>query len=176
RRTEDAPVRVLRPRPHSVRLGVLLLRGRRGGQARRGLQHVLHRPLGGRDMSKFEVDTRGFAQLQAGREPWRLAKELVSNAFDEAEVTMVMVDLQMRPEGAVLVVADDGPGFRDLKDAFTLYSWTYKREDPTTRGRFNLDEKEIMALAKKGSIKTTYGSVFFTTDSRLETGEQLVRG
>src|SRR5439155_2142585 len=128
-------------------------------------------------MSKFEVDTKGFAQLQAGREPWRLAKELVSNSFDEQEVTKVIVDLQMRLEGAVLVVADDGPGFRDLNDAFTLYSYTYKRNDPTTRGRFNLGEKEIMALAKSGSVVTTSGSVYFTENGRqVQPSNKLRRG
>lgn len=120
-------------------------------------------------MSKFEVDTKGFAQLQAGREPWRLAKELVSNAYDEREVTKVKVDIFKEKLAIVVRVEDDGPGFRDLKDAYTLYAWTYKREDPTTRGRFNLGEKEILALAKSGSVKTTSGTVSFNEDSREET-------
>ena len=127
-------------------------------------------------MSKFEVDTKGFAQLQAGREPWRLAKELVSNAFDEKEVTRAVVTVD-RVDGLVKIqVTDDGLGFRDLKDAYTLYAYTYKREDPTTRGRFNLGEKEILALAKSGSVKTTSGTVSFNQDSREETHKGTKKG
>jgi len=128
-------------------------------------------------MSKFEVDAKGFAVLQAGRDPWTLAREPISNSFDEATVTRVNVELTKDGnKPAVYVVEDDGPGFADLKDAYTLYADTYKRSNPRTRGRFNRGEKELLSLAIRGSIITTSGSVRFEGDERIMGRKKLDRG
>jgi hypothetical protein len=133
---------------------------------------------------KFEVDVDGFRKLQVGREPWKLAKELVSNSFDE-RVTAVTVSLSLPTSTrkyASLIVEDDGPGFGDLKDAYTLYAPTPKQKKPTVRGRFNLGEKEILSVAKYGAIYTTTGAIEFDEstrthldfDARRETGTLVV--
>lgn len=128
-------------------------------------------------LPKFEIDAAGFAELQEAREPWTLAREPISNSFDEASVTRVTVTLTKegnRP--AVLVVEDDGPGFADLKDAYTLYAYTYKRADSLTRGRFNRGEKELFSVADRGSIMTTCGSVHFDGNLRSIGRKKMERG
>ena len=115
----------------------------------------------------FEVDTKGFAELHAGRPPWHFARELIANSFDE-QITFCHVWL--RKDGnkpAILTVADDGPGFAKLRDAYTLFGHTPKRGEPTARGRFNLGDKELAAIAKKMTIHTMSGTVEFGTDRKL---------
>ncbi len=105
--------------------------------------------------ARFEVSTEGMRELQSGRKPWQLAKELVSNAWDES-TTLCEVTLQsVSPRQAKLTVYDDGGGFTDIKDAWTLMAHTPKRLNPTVRGRFNIGEKEILSVAIRATIKTS---------------------
>ena len=123
--------------------------------------------------SRFEVDLKGFRELQAGREVWRLVKELVTNVFDEVN----RLDVERRPRYCTVVVdpvpnlsrvrvevEDDGQGFQALADAFTLFRSTPKRGQAQVAGRFNLGEKEIMAAALEGGIETTSGTVEFPAE------------
>ena len=103
---------------------------------------------------RFEVSTEGMRELQSGREPWQLAKELVSNAWDES-TTLCEVTLEsIAPRKARLTVYDDGSGFSDIADAWTLMGHTPKRLNPTVRGRFNIGEKEILSIAVNATIYT----------------------
>jgi len=112
-------------------------------------------------MNRLEIDTKGFAELQAGRPKWSFVRELVSNAWDE-DVTFCKVDvIKNGNRAAVITVEDDGAGFRDIRDAYTLYGHTPKRADPTVRGRFNLGEKELAAIALSMRIETTCGGIEF---------------
>ncbi len=115
-------------------------------------------------MSWFEVDRDGLRQLLEGRDKSFVLRELVQNAWDESGVTRCDVTLEPiagRP-AARLVVEDDAPeGFYDLRHAYTLYAQTRKRSSPTKRGRFNLGEKEVLALCREARIVTTKGTVEF---------------
>jgi hypothetical protein len=105
---------------------------------------------------RFEVDTAGMKALQAGREPWQLAKELVANCWDEPTATKCEVSLKsLEPRKAQLVVYDDGIGFNKVSDAWTLMGHTVKRGDPTVRGRFNIGEKEILSVAISAVVHTS---------------------
>jgi hypothetical protein len=111
--------------------------------------------------NRFEVSTEGMRELQAGREPWQLAKELVSNSWDE-QATVCSVTLRSESaREAYLSVYDDGPGFGDISDAWTLMKHTDKRLNPGVRGRFNIGEKEILSIAKQARITTSGKIVFF---------------
>lgn len=125
----------------------------------------------------FQVDTEGLAQLQAGRPKWHIVRELVQNAFDE-QVTEVNVRIHPSRVGVVdITVEDDCPeGFKDLSDAFTLFGETYKRQDPTKRGRFNLGEKQAIAQCISASIITTKGQVVFNECGRRQKKERLDKG
>jgi len=108
---------------------------------------------------RFSVSTEGMAQLHRDREPWYLVKELVANAWDEdadADVTVSMTD-----DGLSVSVEDNGGGFANVEDAYTLMRPTSKRSNALVRGRFNIGEKEIFSLARYGSIETVGFTVEF---------------
>lgn len=111
--------------------------------------------------ARFEVSTEGMRALQAGREPWQLAKELVSNAWDEAITKCEVKLVSISPRKARLEVYDDGEGFADIKDAWTLMGHTPKRGNPSVRGRFNIGEKEILSVADSAVIYTRDTKVIF---------------
>lgn len=118
---------------------------------------------------RLAVSTAGMRQLHAGRPAWSLVKELVQNAWDEAPEATVC-DVQLAPcivEGdlqhkrTIIKVEDDGPGFRDIRDAYTLMAPTPKRGDPKKRGRFNIGEKELIAVALHATVETVGTTVTF---------------
>jgi hypothetical protein len=115
-------------------------------------------------VSWFEVDRHGLRQLLEGKDKAFVVRELVQNAWDEPGVTRCDVTLEPIPgrPAARLVVEDDAPeGFYDLRHAYTLYARTRKRPDPSKRGRFNLGEKQVLALCREARIVTTTGGVRF---------------
>lgn len=130
----------------------------------------------------FKIDADGFSGLQAHREPWQLAREPISNALDEP-VTEVVVTLvhgggDARKRLAHLRVVDDSPaGFADLADAYTFFRRTPKRRRPDLRGRFNMGEKELLAIALRAKIVSTTGAVEFCDDGEVRRRrEQTERG
>ena len=112
---------------------------------------------------RFAVSAEGLRELNAGRAPWTLVKELIQNAWDEApEATRCDVTITPRRDGTTAIaVEDDGPGFAEISDAWTLMANTPKRAEPTKRGRFNLGEKEIIAVALSARIETAGATVTF---------------
>ena len=123
---------------------------------------------------RFAISTQGMRELHVDRPPWMLVKELIQNAWDEAPeatVCRVRVKPEVRPGVAQVVVEDDGPGFADIADAFTLMKPTPKRMDPTRRGRFNIGEKEVVSVALEAEIRTVGWTVVFpAAASRGENG------
>lgn len=111
--------------------------------------------------NRFEVDTKGMAELQSGREPWQLLKELVSNAWDE-KITVCEVNiLNLGGNRTRVTVYDDGRGFKDIADAWTLMKHTGKRSNPNVRGRFNLGDKELISVAIDAVICTSGKRISF---------------
>ena len=113
---------------------------------------------------RFAISTQGMRELHVDRPPWMLVKELIQNAWDEAPeatVCRVRVKPEVRPGVAQVVVEDDGPGFADIADSFTLMKPTPKRMDPTRRGRFNIGEKEVVSVALEAEIRTVGWTVVF---------------
>ena len=87
----------------------------------------------------FEVDKEGFKALQLGKPKYHTVRELIQNAIDE-KITKCVVVTSFNRGTVTISVEDDGPGFRNLKDAYTLFGATYKQANPELRGRFNLGE------------------------------------
>lgn len=114
---------------------------------------------------RFAVSHLGMREIHAGRPPWQLLKELVQNVWDEApEATICRVEIRPADTGEDLLsvrVEDDGPGFADIADAWTLMKHTPKRENPSQRGRFNLGEKELVSVAAEAVIETAGHTVRF---------------
>lgn len=115
----------------------------------------------------FEVDKEGLGRLLARRGIEFAVFELIQNAWDE-QATEVRVVMFPESRGRVmLTVEDDNPnGFDDLRHAFTLFADSKKKADPKKRGRFNLGEKLVLALAERASIATTTGTVRFGKTGR----------
>jgi len=116
----------------------------------------------------FSVDKRGMAQVFRKRGLHRAIEELISNAQDEDGVTKV--DVTLKPIGFgnyEISVEDDSPeGFKDLAHAYTLFAPSYKKDDPTKRGRFNFGEKWVIAICKEAKIITTKGGISFDDEGR----------
>jgi hypothetical protein len=67
------------------------------------------------------------------------------------------------------VVEDDAPeGFYDLTHAYTMFARTRKRSSPDKRGRFNLGEKQVLALCREARIVTTKGTAVGRVEVRAE--------
>jgi hypothetical protein len=123
----------------------------------------------------FEVSREGLRELQEGKPKHFIARELVQNAWDENSDTAVQAAWN---EGVVTLVVQDNSeeGFRDLAHAFTLFAPTYKRADPEKRGRFNLGEKQALAVCDYAKISTTKGTVIFNKEGRQETNQKSRSG
>ena len=121
-------------------------------------------------MSKswFEVDREGLRELQAGKHKGFIIRELVQNAWDE-NIKSCAINMFYDHKRANIEITDDAPdGFKDIRDAYTLFRHTSKRANPHQRGRFNLGEKQVLALAQEATITTTKGKVRFTQSGRTE--------
>ena len=114
-------------------------------------------------MGRFEVSESGMRELNRNRQPWDLVKELVQNAWDEAPfASECRVTVELQSDGNTrVIVQDDGPGFSDIADAYTLMGHTTKRLHPTKRGRFNVGEKDVISVAIEAEIETVGHTVTF---------------
>ena len=128
----------------------------------------------------FEIDQDGLKDQNAGREPWELIKELVQNAWDEAPFASecrITTQLSEDRENTVITVEDNGSGFAEIRDSYTLMGNTPKRNDPTKRGRFNRGEKDVISVAKEATIETTGTTVRFLPDrTRNQENNERTRG
>ena len=117
-----------------------------------------------RTTERFAVSHEGMREFHAGREPWELLKELVQNAWDEAPactLCTVTIEPNTLTGRTKISVEDDGPGFSNIADAYTLLGNTAKRADPKKRGRFNLGEKEFISVAHWARIATVGTNISF---------------
>ena len=116
---------------------------------------------------RFEVNTAGMRQLHADRHPEQLIKELIQNVFDE-QTTHCTIKVDARKDGTLVTVEDDGEGFADITDAYTLMADTPKRMDPEKRGRFNLGDKEVISVSTWAQLETVGWTVLFPPEGGRE--------
>lgn len=118
--------------------------------------------------SALIVDRKGLARKLAKRPKEFIVYELLQNAWDE-DVEVVEVEARMldgRPVCAISVVDDAPEGFQDLTSVFTLFKDSKKAADATKRGRFEMGEKLVLALALNAEVKSTKGTIIFDGDER----------
>lgn len=113
--------------------------------------------------SWLEIDVDGLAKLHEGRPKSFILNELVSNAWDEAsrEVKITVAPSTTRGHISIYVEDDNPEGFKNLSHAYTLFAESSKKSNAQQRGRFNLGEKLVLALARTAWIETTTGAVEF---------------
>ena len=117
-------------------------------------------------MSWFEVSKEGLKALQDGKSKTFIMAELIQNALDE-DVKNIIIETNYYRNLATISIEDDSPtGFKDLKDAYTMFAPCYKRPNPEKRGRFNAGEKQVFAISKNAMIETTSGTVIFDSKGR----------
>jgi hypothetical protein len=124
------------------------------------------------------VDRKGLARKLGRRSKAFLVFELLQNAWDE-DITFVDVTMEMLPgrPACRIVVADDCPeGFVDLASVYTMFRDSKKAGDPTKRGRFELGEKLVLALALEAKITSTKGTIIIEDDARRATREKTEKG
>lgn len=121
-------------------------------------------------MNWFNVDKKGLAKLMAGRSKAFVLYELLQNAWDQRapNVNVTITPVNGRPLTRIVVEDDDPEGFTDLAHAYTLFAESAKKGDAEKRGRFNIGEKLVLALAQEAVIATTKGTVRFDSAGRHE--------
>jgi hypothetical protein len=113
----------------------------------------------------------------ASTKPFRIVQEIISNSFDEDSVKDIKCELKQKGSKQVEVtITDDGEGFIDIKDVYTMYKYSYKRSNTEKRGRFNLGEKQFFVLAEYGFVKTKNQMVEFKEDTRTTSKIDHPRG
>lgn len=124
------------------------------------------------------VDKKGLARKLAHKPKAFVVFELLQNAWDE-DVTEVTVKAEMLPGTPTcrIEVFDDAPeGFQDLASIYTLFRDSKKAHDPEKRGRFELGEKLVAAVALRMEVVTTKGCVIIEGDKRRSPRRKLQRG
>lgn len=119
---------------------------------------------------RFEIDNEGFKRHNASTEPFRVVQEIIANSFDEDSVKNVSCNIEFNADKKIVnvMVIDDGNGFRDIEDIYTMYRHSKKRSSPEKRGRFNLGEKQFFALVTYGHVMTNGKKVSFENNNRIE--------
>jgi hypothetical protein len=103
--------------------------------------------------------------------------ELVQNAWDEDATEVVVGLTKPNKQGiSILTCVDNSPlGYRDLSTAHTMFAESYKKNDATKRGRFNVGEKHVLALCEEASITSTTGQVIFNSDRTRTAGTKKTK-
>ena len=93
--------------------------------------------------------------------------ELYQNVMDtDATVCDITVEKVPGKPRLTIECVDDGHGFHQLSDAWTMYAPSEKKDDPTKAGRFNIGEKVVLSFAYRAEINTTSGTVVFNDRGR----------
>lgn len=128
--------------------------------------------------SVLVVDRKGLAKKLGKKPKSFIVFELLQNAWDE-NVSFVNVTMEMLPgrPACRIVVEDDCPeGFQDLASVYTMFRDSKKAPDPTKRGRFELGEKLVIALAQRAEIISTKGSIIIENEERTHSKKKLEAG
>ena len=107
------------------------------------------------------------------RLPQWAANAILKTSVDAAERERATRPWDEESGLAVWTVEDDGPGFSDIADAWTIWGWTPKRGRPEVRGRFNLGEKEIISIAKWATVETAGITVEFPEEGTYSSGRVI---
>ena len=119
--------------------------------------------------SALIVDKKGLAKKLANKPKAFILYELLQNAWDEkvSEVSVDITPIPGRSEVRIFVQDDCPDGFQDLTSIYTLFKDSKKAPDPTKRGRFELGEKLVAAVAQRMEVVTTKGCVIIEGDKRI---------
>lgn len=113
-----------------------------------------------RQIAERLVERRGFGIIGG---------ELYQNVMDTtAKNCQIHLEMIEGRPAAHLHVQDDGPGYKDLTHAWTVFAPSEKKDDPSKAGRFNVGCKMALAFCRNATIYTTSGTVEFGGEGRKE--------
>ncbi len=126
-------------------------------------------------MGWFIASQEGLAEWMNGKPKIFILAELLKNAWDENS-TRVTIDLTYTGKTATLVVEDDSPdGWQSLDSAFTLFRPSYKKGDPTKRGRFEAGDKMAFSVCREVIVETMEGKVHFLPKGERQNHPRIKR-
>lgn len=125
---------------------------------------------------RFEIDNAGYKRHMKEVEPFRVVQEIISNSFDESSVKNIEVSITQDRDLVIVKVTDDGVGFVDINDAFTMYKHSYKRKYKNKIGKFNLGEKQFFVLCEYGYVKSRNKMIEFQGEQRIEDDTDQPKG
>ena len=112
--------------------------------------------------AKLEVSIDGMRKRYEYKDPIDLIKELIQNVWDEIPlVNECSIDVEFQGDATLITVTDNGPGFWNIADAYTLMGDTPKRMYPTKRGRFNTGGKTVIVVAMEATVETVGTTLTF---------------
>lgn len=113
--------------------------------------------------SRFDIDDAGYRDQMKDVKPFRHVNDLVQNCLDEKSITNFQVSIKKNTDDGLweIKVDDNGDGFRNEKDIYTLFGDSYKKADPKLRGQFNEGEKRFFAVCVEGELRTKNIEVLF---------------
>ena len=118
----------------------------------------------------FMVDKEGLALHQESKHKVFVIHELLQNGWD-TDATEVEVEMVRKPNSPFveITVRDNDPvGFNNISHAYTMFAESEKKTDPTKRGRFNVGEKMVFAMARNARVRTMSGGVIFDEGERFQ--------
>lgn len=129
-------------------------------------------------MNWFEVDRTGLAKLLERRGKAFAVFEILSNAWDTnaKDVVVTFDPLPGVPKAKLVVLDNDPHGFTDLTHSFTLFAESEKKAKSDKRGRFNVGEKLVLAIADEAVVSSTKGTIVFDKDGRHTTKKKRESG
>ena len=87
------------------------------------------KPTNTTNTNVLDIDLKGYRQTLQNKGKPRILIEGLSNAFD-TKSTVVVVTFSQKDGWADLVIKDNDPdGFANLRDAYTLFAASNRRED-----------------------------------------------
>jgi hypothetical protein len=118
--------------------------------------------------SWFDVDKEGLARILKRRGLEFVLYELLANAWDSeaTEVTVTLVPVEGKRQARLTVEDNDPKGFVAVSHAYTMFADSLRRGDPEARGRFNLGEKLVLAVAQEATIVTKTAAFRFDESGR----------
>jgi hypothetical protein len=104
--------------------------------------------------------------------------ELLANAWDSnaTDVNVTLTAVKGHRLARLVVEDNDPQGFQEITHAYTMFADSLRRGDPEKRGRFNLGEKLVLAVAETATIITTTAGFRFEGKERHRTAQRTPVG
>ena len=123
----------------------------------------------------LEIDVKGYRQTLSNKGKPRILVEALANALD-TEATVITVSFKQEKGRAELFVKDNDPdGFANLRDSYTLFAPSTRRDDYEKSGRFGQGDKEVVAICVDGGslhLVSTKGTIHFNSEGRIERSDE----